>query len=261
MNQKPKAISRKQMTDAELSDDVLYCGYKIPTAQAASKRAARLYATSLSENTERLPWCLGGSECGLLSCPRCRWRAQHIFIAQMLPVIRAERGAALWSSITIIPEFGVMVACKLPRSGLRGFKDQICAAMRKMAPDAVGVFCIDISLERNLGQREFLQLHVHGIIRDLSADECNRICRRFAWQKDSSCYRPVQTEPVYDSFGQLAYMSKPQFFRRDQYTNAKGKLQHQKKIMSFEQEFQLVKALSAFKAQQRIFYLGMQPLK
>ena len=259
---KKSSHATRYMTSAVLSDALLHEAYKMPTGQMATKRAALLCSALSGMDGERLPLCYGDEYCGLLSCPRCRWREQRVFMLNMLPVVRASGGCIAWSTITIIPEFGVTEVGALPKGGLRGFRDQIRAAVRKVNPNARAAMCVDINVERTVGKRERWQWHVHGIIAKLRADELSQLCQRFSWRKkdddNGQCYRPVMTADIYDLVGHLAYVSKPQFRQREHRPNENGDLKFEKRIITIQQELHFVKVLSSFKVKQRLFNLGIE---
>lgn len=259
-----KVRDPSNLTTAQLSDMLLRTGYKMPTAEMATKRAARLCSALSTSEGERLPLCYGDSHCGRLGCPRCRWFGGRVGMIKALPMVaeRMESGSGL--AITIIPEFGKTAVGELPKGELRGFKNQIRAAIRKVVPDAVAVMSLDVSVERRVDEQEYWQWHVHGVIFGLKDDALDQLRQRFFWRVKSdtsgTCYRPVQVKKLRDRFGWLAYMSKPDLYMREQRSNANGDLKFYRKRITIEQELHFVKALSKSKVKERLFYIGMDPL-
>jgi hypothetical protein len=69
--------------------------------------------------------------------------------------------------------------------------------------------------------------------------------------------RPVQCKPVTDIAGCLAYMSKSEFKIGEPRIDSKGEPERKKRTVSIQQEVQFARALSKFKASQRLFYGGI----
>lgn len=259
-----KSKNPKNMTRSELSDAILHLGFKMATGDMLAKRAALLCSALSLSVGERPPICLGLGYCERLSCPPCRGGGQRGFLLKGLPWVdgRMKTGSGL--AINIIPEFGKTAVGELPKGGLRGFKNQTRAAIRKVALDAVGVMSVDVSVERTVGNKEYWQWHAHGVIFGLQDDTLDQLRQRFSWRaKDDTngtCYRPVQVKKVHDRFGWLAYISKPNFLMRFQRPDANGDLKFYRKRITIEQELHFVKALSKSKVKERFFYIGMDPL-
>jgi len=250
----------RKMTSAELADALLHSAHKMPTIKMATKRAALLRDAFSALEDRRLPYCYGDARCGLLSCPRCRLRNQRVFMLKTIPLVCVRSGSSAWGAITIIPRFGRTEVGELPKGGLRGFGDQIKAAIRKIHPEAVAEMCVDISLERLVGGREYWQWHVHGVIFKPQPDSLDKLRPRFTWQNkgsdNGSCYRPFQVEEMEDSVRWLAYCSKPEFYVRVQQLDAEGGLEFVKKKVTIQQELHFVKVLSDIKVGQRFFRIG-----
>lgn len=260
-----KSKNPKNMTRSELSDAIFHVGFKMATGDMLAKRAALLCSALSLSVGERPPICLGLGYCERLSCPPCRGGGQRGFLLKGLPWVDGLRKKADALAITIIPEFAKTAVGELPKGGLRGFKNQIRAAIRKVVPDAVGVMSVDVSVERTVGNKEYWQWHVHGIICDLQDDALDQLRQRFSWgakgDTNGTCYRPVQVKKLRDRFGWLAYMAKPNFFMREQRSDATGDLKFSKKPITVEQELHFVKALSKSKVKERFFYIGMDQLE
>lgn len=254
--------SPRKMTKAELADALFYVGKSMPTEEMVTGRAAKLSSMYKTTEFERLPLCYGDSHCERASCVWCRQREQRITMLNILRQTKKLKNSVVWHAITIVPEFGKSVVGELPKGGLRGSKNQAAAGIRSVAPEARFVGCVDISLERRQSESQFWQTHFHGIISELTCEERERLRQRFAWSNkdkdEDDCYRAVQIEPIYDLFGWLAYMSKPQFYMREQRTNAKGELKPRKRMITREQELMFIKALAPYKASQRFFYMGVK---
>lgn len=259
-----KVLDLKNLTPAQLSDMLLRTGYKMPTAEMATKRAARLCSALSTSEGERLPLCYGDSHCGRLGCPRCRWFGGRVGMIKALPMVAEHMESGSGQAVTIIPEFGKTAVGELPKGELRGFKNQIRAAIRKVVPDAVAVMSLDVSVERRVDEQEYWQWHVHGVIFDLKGDALDQLRQRFFRRVKSdtsgNCYRPVQVKKLHDRFGWLAYMSKPDLYMREQRSNANGELRFSRKRITVAQELRFVKALSKSKVKERFFCVGMDPL-
>jgi len=259
-----KIQTTKTMSDGQLSDALLHAAHKMLTGQSVTKRVTSLCRQMTASKDKSPPFCFVDDNCGWLSCPRCRSRIQREFMLKMLPVINAPDHNSTWKSISIIPSFGKTMVGELPKGGVRGFKDQISAAIRKSDPNVRSVMCVDISLERRLGQQEYWQWHVHGVICNLKLSTKKRLSERFSGDKkdgnDRTCYRPVFVTDMPDPVGCLAYMAKPEFFKREQCVDEQGKLKIVKKYITIQQELPFIKALSPFKASQRLFYIAMEAL-
>jgi|GEM_PF-6137400 len=254
----------KNMTSAELSDEILHITYKVPTDVMATRRVARLVRALRNSAGGRLPHCYGKSYCGLLSCPRCRGREQRVFMLKMPSIVAEYGGSDKWYAATILPKFGITRVGELPNGDLRGFKDQVRAAFRRVAPEAKAAMCVDISLEKMTGEKPYWQWHVHGLVSNLRPCASARLCKRFSWgTKDSSnpsCSHPVEIKKIDDLLGWLAYTSKPQFRTRSRWRDQQGNLMSDKKNMTAKQELNFVKALLKFQAKQQFFYIGMDDL-
>lgn len=259
-----KVVDPRNQTTAQLSDMLLRAAYRMPTGEMATKRAARLCSALAISEGERLPLCYGFDHCGCLSCTRCRTREQRLFMFKAHPLLDPGKGTTSPIAINVIPGFGRTEVGALPKGGLRSFKNQISAHFRKAGTNAVAVMSVDVSVERRVGEQEYWQWHVHGILFNPDETMLERLRQQFSWrEKDDSngvCYRPVQTKPISDRFGWLAYMSKPDFYMREQRPDHNGQLKISKMRISMQQEIALVKVLSKFKVKQRFFYIGMDPL-
>lgn len=250
----------RKLSHAKQSDALLHRAYKIPTTEMATKRAARLCSGLLVGDSDRLPLCLGDDHCGYLSCPRCRLLETRNFMYEVLPIIEELGGKDAWRAITIIPEFGKTRMGELPKGDFRGLRNQVAAAIRATCPEAVAAFCVDVSIERTVGQQEFCRFHVHGVIWTPDLQAIDQLHGRFAWRDKSEggCQRPVKVERLTDPAGWLAYSGKPQFKLREQRPDAAGDLKCVKKGITIAQELMFVRAFSKFKAKHRFFYIGMK---
>jgi hypothetical protein len=181
-----------------------------------------------------------------------------------LPLLDAGKGSTSPIAINIIPGFGRTEVGELPKGGLRSFKNQISANFRRAGTNAVAVMSVDVSVERKVGEQEYWQWHVHGILFNPDETMLQQLRQQFSWREkedsNGNCYRPVQTKPISDRFGWLAYMSKPDFYMREQRPDHNGQLKVSKMRVSMQQELFLTKALSKFKVKQRFFCIGMDPL-
>lgn len=254
--------SPRKMTKAELADALFYVSKRMPTEEMVTGRAAKLSSMYKTTEFERLPLCYSESHCERASCVRCRQREQRIAMLNFVRQAKKLKNSVVWHAGTIIPAFGKTAAGELPKGDLRGSKNQLAAGIRGVAPDALVFGCIDFSVERRLGQPEFWQTHGHFIIGNISPEETEELRQRFKWSDkgdySGGCHRAVQIEPIYDLFGWLAYMSKPQFYMREQRTGADGELEPKKRMITLKQELKFIKTLAPYKASQRFFYVGLK---
>ena len=201
-----KIPNLKNLRSTELAGAVLNAGYKIPTLEMATRRAEKLCGALSIKAGERLPVCYGG-HCGLLSCPRCRWQEQQLCMIKLLALVYALGGKRACRILNIVPEYGKTPIGELPNGGLRGFRDQTRAAIRKIDSEAVAALCVDISWERSAGQEEYWQWHLHGLMLKPEVKTLKQIHKRFAWKDKAglkaSCYRPVHTKKIDELVGWL----------------------------------------------------------
>jgi hypothetical protein len=205
----------KNMTNTQLTDELLFRAYKMTTFEAATKHTALLCAALPEFGSKRPPVCLGEDRCGCMSCLRCRVYEQKMFIATALPIVKELSNSGSPRALTIIPQNGKVAVAGLPKGDIRGFKNTFAAKFKKAAPDAKAIFWLDVNLERRIDQHEDWQLHFHGMAWDLNKQSYAGLRDAFTWSKESSekvgCVRPVQCKRVTDLVGWLAYMSKPEF--------------------------------------------------
>ena len=244
--------SPRKMTDAELE-----VSYSIPTADTMRKRSASLVDLAKINGIEGIRFCLKSNYCNLLSCPWCRRREQLVQMVEMPSRMSEVSEDDILTSITIIPEFGVTEVGELPKGGLRGFKESIRSAVKKVAPEAQGTFFIDVSLEKGLDQETVFQWHVHGVVTKFPVNAQKKLSKRFKRNGSKKCYRPVRTETVHDIFGWIAYSAKSDLFRREQYIDLFGKTRHDPTKMSVQEELDVLRAVSKIKVKQRQFNIGM----
>lgn len=259
MTKKTKDL--KNMTNAQLADELLFRAYKMTTSEAATKRTALLCAALPEFGSKRPPVCLGEDRCGCMSCPRCKVYEQKMFIATALQIVKELSESGTPRAITIVPHSGKTGVGELPKGDVRGFKNTFAAKLKKAAPDAKAIFWIDISLERRIGQPDYWHWHFHGLIWGLNKQSYGGVRNVFAWPKgsgkESGCTRPVQVKRITEMVGCLAYMSKSELKFCELRTDSNGEQIRTKRTVSIQQEVQFARALSKFKASQRVFYVGV----
>jgi hypothetical protein len=248
------------MTTEELSDKLFSVVYKMPTGKGALKRAAELCSASSLSVSEKPYACYGQTRCGMASCPLCRVHHQRLSIIDTLSFVSGRGGSCAWQAITITPEIGKVDVGELPTGGLRGFRNQVSARIRKIVPNAVAVMCVNIVWERKSGEQEQWQYGVKGIISTQEPEALDQLHARFAWKKktaeDDGWVRPVIIAPISDFNGWLAEMSTPQFEMRIQRPDANGNLKAGMRKITIERELQFAKVLSNSKVTQRFFSIG-----
>jgi hypothetical protein len=258
MTKKTKDL--KNMTNAQLTDELLFRAYNLTTVEAATKRTALLCAALPEFGSKRPPVCLGEDRCGCMSCVRCRVHEQKMFIATALPIVKELGANGSPRAITIVPKKGEVGLGELPGCGFRSFKDQIAKVIKKAAPDAKAILRVECSLERRIDQPDYWQWHVHGLIWGFNKQSYGKLRDAVAWPKKSSeevgCVRPAQCKPVTDLLGWLAYMSKPELKICEPRIDSNGQQIRTKRTVTIQQEVEFARVLSKFKASQCVFYVG-----
>lgn len=260
MTKIPKSPTK--IAKAELADAVLYEALGMPTDEMVRRRAARLTSMYSATALDRVMLCYGESPCGRASCIACRQGGQRSSMVTAMHHFKELGDDVTLHAGTIIPAFGKTAVGELPKGGLRGLRNQSAARVRSVAPEARMIGCVDVSVERRLGEPESWQWHPHVVAWNMTPEEMEELNTRFAWPKkageSSTCYRPVRFEKITNLSGYLAYMYKPQFFLREQYADASGQLRFRKRMITLEQELMFIKALAPYKASQRFFDIGVK---
>jgi hypothetical protein len=256
-----KAKDLKNMTSAQLTDELLFRAYKMTTVETAKKRTALLCAALPEFGSKRPPVCLGEDRCGCMSCQGCRVYEQKMFITTVLPIVKELDNSGSPRALTIIPQGGKVDVGGLPKGDLRGFKNTFAAKFKKAAPDTKAIFWVEASLERRIGQPDHWQWHFHGVVWGLNKQSLAGLRDAFAWSEKGSdevgCVRPVQRKPVTNYVGWLAYMSKSEFMICEPRIDGNGQQIRTKRPVSIQQEVEFARVLSKFKASQRVFYIGI----
>lgn len=128
-------------------------------------------------------------------------------------------------------------------------------AFKKHAPAAAGLMCIDVSLnvKSAVSGEDHWQVHIHGIVSGVKMREWTSM------RKDPKSVIPVRglfVKEAVNPIGQLAYMSKSNFFRRVDYVDDKGWADTRHEALSVTQELELAQWLSPYRAHGRFFAIG-----
>ena len=125
---------------------------------------------------------------------------------------------------------------------------------KKNAPAAVGLASVDVSLNiaTAIGGSNHWQVHVHGIVANVMEREWKAV--RGGLETDNA-ERRLFVEDATDAVGQLAYMAKPNFFRRVNYRSSRRKNTHIEPLSAL-QELELARWLSPYRAPTRFIKIG-----
>jgi hypothetical protein len=249
----------------DLSEEELCETLKITTFEKAGRHSekVRKYAAESEKEIGNGKWCLRNNRCRKESCYYCRYFEQRRYVANYSVLLRETTWRKLLPSlryaeapmaITIVPWFGW-----LPVGGgvgdLRKFIQKIKDLLEHYAPGLVGFFCVDISWNvcRATGE-EHWQLHVHGVVWNL--DEESKEGLRDALKREAGeGGRPLLVKAMHYPDGWLAYMAKPNFFLRESCQDRKWK--PDEGPLSLEQEVEMARWLSPYKASARHFTMGL----
>ena len=229
--------------------------YNLPTNRECRRRAETLERKA-SRQGLKLKRCTKERRCGLFSCPVCRRKAQMAFIKTYRPEMKRRARKHELFFLTIIPEYGVARWGHLPGRDLKTFIDQVRATLRRNAPEAFGVFCVDVSLE--LGpDGSFAQWHVHGVIGGVTEKEKTKIANAFKWKGEPNV-KAVWMPKVKDLRRCIAYSAKCNFFSRESCIDDDDEPNIRSRQLTIEQELALVRNVTRYKAASRMFTLGMK---
>lgn len=158
-------------------------------------------------------------------------------------------------AVTIILKSGYVNAWALNEIDLNDIKRDIRRIFKTFAPDAVGLFVIDISfnVEACLGGEDHWQIQFHGMVHKVSPEEWARIRRHV---RKHGGKRSLYVEDVYEPVGQLAYMAKPDFSKRVQYIDPKGSRNTRNGALTLDQELELNEWLDGYSVESRIIQIG-----
>ncbi len=203
--------------------------------------------------------CTPRSPCRLLSCNRCRVRAQEKFIRELLPIAarQQEEGIAAglaMQAITIIPSFGRFPREQLSEANLVEITKKVGRLVRKHASGAKALFWMDISLNFGSEVEEHWQIHYHGIVVDLSDGRKKALAKALRSDQESRNY-PLVVEELYDPKGWLDYISKPTFVSRETAQLRYGTTT-QKDWLSVSEENELASWLCGSRTDQRQSQVG-----
>lgn len=155
-----------------------------------------------------------------------------------------------WKALTSIPAGGLVPVTQLAEVDMLKQKRKLKNLFKEHAPAAVGLMCVDVSLnvDRATKQPMMWQVHFHGII-------CNVEKRALRSMRDSPAFvstgRGLFVEQATNPIGQLAYMSKANFFRRVTYVDMHGMQNTRTEPLSVLEEVELAGWLSKHKAHTR----------
>lgn len=163
--------------------------------------------------------------------------------------------SADWEAATLIPAEGYALVEELDRKDLPKLKRGWRTLFRQNAPTAVGLICVDVSLNLNadIGGENHWQIHLHCIVANIQECEWRKIRQALSTNGGG---RRLFVKPATNPIGQLAYMAKPNFSRREGILDGEGKLNTRIEPLSAEQELELASWLSLHRATSRFITLG-----
>ena len=163
--------------------------------------------------------------------------------------------SADWEAITLIDPAGYALVGELDRKDLPKLKRRWRSLFRVNAPAAVGLICVDVSLNLNagIGGENHWQIHLHCIVANSQKCEWRKIRQAVAANEGG---RRLFVKPATNPIGQLAYMAKPNFSRRVGILDGEGKLNTRIEPLSAEEELELARWLSPHRATSRFIKLG-----
>jgi hypothetical protein len=233
---------------------------KRPSKNTARTRADYRFKKAREAGVDVGKQCSRITSCKNLSCYSCRARAQRHFTREFGKPLNAaltnNPGSLVF--LTIVPSFGRSEVGSEPAGGLRKFIDKTARIMRSSNPDLSAVCYVDVSLNVGLDGCQYWQWHIHAITTKLLHPALLHLSNAFGgdW-----CRKPVMTKGIYDEKGILEYISKPDFFLREDIVNDDtGEKDTRSRSMPIRDEVQLMKVLSRWGATQRSFQIR-DPLK
>jgi hypothetical protein len=160
-----------------------------------------------------------------------------------------------WEAATLIGVEGYALVRELHEKDLPKLKSGWRALFRANAPTAVGLISVDVSLNLNAGTggENHWQIHLHCIVANIKNREWDKIRQALAANGGG---RRLFIEPATNPIGQLAYMAKPNFFRRVSIRDRRGKLNTRIEPLSALEELELAKWLSPHRVTSRFIKLG-----
>ncbi len=158
-------------------------------------------------------------------------------------------------AVTIIVAMGYVEPYALNNLDLNAFKRLIKRLFKKFAPEADGLFVIDVSFNivTHSNESEYFQIEFHGIVRNMSPEHWSSMREQI---RKRGGKRSLYIEDVYEPMGQLAYMAKPNFNRKKRYIDDKGSKRIRDKPLTLVQELLINEWLNDYSAESRIIEIG-----
>lgn len=140
----------------------------------------------------------------------------------------------------------------------RRFKDKIRGLFWRRAPKAKGFYFVDVSRnEPKDGKKAYWQIHVHGVIWRLSGKAKSQLKKALKGD-GKAVHKPLLIKRMDDPLGWLAYIAKPNFFRRiDTFDEEGNRNTIGRPILPPEQEALIARWLSRYRVGARFFTIGL----
>lgn len=239
------------LSDADLADELLKAAFGLPTLREVVRRRKNVYCYA-----RRKGWKVG-RECNCTGhrrthCAVCRRSQQLALVLLFLRV--CDLGLA-WRTITIIPEYGRSELRKQPLGDLRKIVRRVTNTLQEHAPGITGMFVLEPCVEIELDGVENCHWHIHGAFHGIKKSEYK--CIKQAFVSSDGAARAVQSKPVTDMAGHIAYILKPEYFGRKKFVRSNGKSSVQKYPIRTAQEALIATALGTKRIGARVFFINM----
>ena len=191
-----------------------------------------------------------------MHCSVCRRTQQLALMVAFLSVYDPELD---WLTITIIPKYGRSELSKQPLGDLRKVAKRVIDTLVEHASGITGVFVVEPSVNTNLNGVENCQWHFHGTFHGVKKSEYRRIKQAFASSDGNG--RAVQSKPVTDMAGHIAYISKSEIFGRTDYVRDHGRPGIDKYPIRTAKEALIATGLGSKRIGARVFFINMGELE
>ena len=248
---KKKPLVLESASAAELADELLNVALSIPTLKEAQRRQKNVYRYA-----RRKGWQVG-KECSCnghrrMNCPVCRRTQQLALMVAVLTMCDLELP---WRTVTILPEYGRCELSKQPLGDLRKVAKRVIDTLLEHAPGITGVFVVEPCVQTDLEGVKNSHWHFHGAFCGVTKAEYK--CIRQAFASSDGNGRAVQSKPVTDMAGHIAYILKSEYFGRKHYLCGNDGHGIDKYPTRTRQEAQIATALGSKRIGGRVFFINM----
>lgn len=248
---KKAPLALESASDAELADELLHVAFGIPTLKEAQRKRKNVYL-----HARRKGWKVG-KECSCtghrrMHCHVCRRTQQLALMVAVLTMCDLELP---WRTVTILPEYGRCELSKQPLGDLRKVAKRVIDTLLEHAPGITGMFVLEPCVEIDLGGVMNCHWHIHGTFHGVKKSEYKCIKQAFASSEGNG--RAVHSKPVTDMAGHIAYILKPEYFRRKKYVCSKGEANVDKYPVRTRREALIASALGTKRIGARVFFINM----